>query len=108
MSEGATWIVSDREVSAYLILYSSGDVSFAPQRLGSPHITSHTPEQNGLIDRFFRSLKEECVWQHNFESFSAASEKVGSWIKSYNEQRPHQSLGYQSPAQLRKRRLLVA
>ncbi|NKB81381.1 MAG: transposase [Nitrospirales bacterium] len=24
-------------------------------------ITPYTPEQNGLIERFFRSLKEECV-----------------------------------------------
>jgi putative transposase len=25
-------------------------------------ITPYTPEQNGIIERFFRSLKEECVW----------------------------------------------
>ncbi len=30
------------------------------------HPPPHTPEQNGMIERFFRSLKEECVWQHNF------------------------------------------
>jgi transposase InsO family protein len=29
-------------------------------------ITPYTPEQNGIVERFFRSLKEECVWQHNF------------------------------------------
>jgi putative transposase len=32
----------------------------------------HTPEQNGLIERFFRSLKEECSWQHNFADFEEA------------------------------------
>ncbi len=68
----------------------------------------YTPEQNGPIESFFRSLKEECVWQHNFESFSEASEKVRSWIRWYNEERPHQALGYQSPVQFRKSRLLVA
>jgi putative transposase len=31
-------------------------------RLGQEFITPYTPEQNGLIERFFRSLKEECVW----------------------------------------------
>jgi len=30
--------------------------------------TPYTPEQNGLVERFFRSLKEECVWLHNFGS----------------------------------------
>ena len=29
-------------------------------------ITPYTPEQNGIVERFFRSLKKECVWQHNF------------------------------------------
>jgi putative transposase len=50
-------------------------------RLKQEYITPYTPEQNGLIERFFRSLKEGCVWQHNFDSFQQASEKVGSWIR---------------------------
>ncbi|WP_069384380.1 integrase core domain-containing protein [Halomonas caseinilytica] len=32
--------------------------------------TPYTPEQSGLVERFFRSLKEECLWQHRFESLS--------------------------------------
>jgi putative transposase len=74
-------------------------------RLKQEYITPYTPEQNGMIERFFRSLKEECVWQHNFETFTQASEKVGSWIRWYNQERPHQALGYQSPLQFRKRLL---
>jgi putative transposase len=77
-------------------------------RLKQEYITPYTPEQNGLIERFFRRLKEECVWQHNFDSFSQAGEKVGSWIRWYNEERPHQGLRYESPAQFRKRQPLVA
>jgi putative transposase len=30
-------------------------------RLRQEFITPYTPEQNGIIERFFRSLKEECV-----------------------------------------------
>ena len=30
-------------------------------RLPREFITPDTPEQNGAIERFFRSLKEECV-----------------------------------------------
>jgi putative transposase len=33
-------------------------------RLQQEFITPYTPEQNGIIERFFRSLQEECVWQH--------------------------------------------
>jgi hypothetical protein len=43
-------------------------------------MTPYTPEQN-VIERFFRSLKEECVWQH-----SAATpgdvDSMGSLLKS--------------------------
>ena len=31
-------------------------------RLSQEFITPYTPQQNGMIERFFRSLKEECVW----------------------------------------------
>ena len=39
-------------------------------RLRQEFITPYTPEQNGIVERFFRSLKEECVWQHNFGDFA--------------------------------------
>ena len=29
--------------------------------LAQEFITPYTPEQNGIIERFFRSVKEECV-----------------------------------------------
>jgi putative transposase len=64
-------------------------------------ITPYTPEQNGLIERFFRSLKEECVWQHNFASFAEARTAITQWIEWYNAERPHQALGYHSPRQFR-------
>jgi len=47
------------------------------------------------VERFIRSLKEECVWQHRFESISHAREVIGQWIRHYNTERPHQALGYQ-------------
>src|SRR5262249_46326148 len=66
-------------------------------------ITPYTPEQNRIVERFFRSLKEECVWQHSFSSFVEARRAVRRWIRWYNERRPHQALGYLSPRQYRER-----
>ena len=63
-------------------------------RLPQEIITPYTPEQNGLIERWFRSLKEECVWHHQFHSFADARIVIGQWIRWYNEERPHQALGY--------------
>jgi putative transposase len=70
-------------------------------RLSQEFITPYTPEQNGMIERFFRSLKEECTWLHNFQSFDEAKRTISTWIRFYNEQRPHQSLGYLSPHEYR-------
>ncbi len=33
-----------------------------------------------MIERFFRSFKEECVWQHNFVTFDEAYNKIADWI----------------------------
>jgi len=72
-------------------------------------VTPYTPEQNGMIERFFRSLKEECVWLTNFHSFEVARREISRWIHWHNEGRPHQSLGYLSPKQYRqKQAALVA
>lgn len=78
-------------------------------RLRQEFIRPYTPEQNGMIERFFRSLKEECVWMRPFRSFREAQREIGRWIAWYNEGRPHQALGYLSPRRFRAQQLnLVA
>jgi transposase InsO family protein len=72
-------------------------------RLTQEFITPYTPEQNGIIERFFRSLKEGCVWQHNFTSFDHARRELTAWIRWYNDERPLQVLGYRSPREFRAR-----
>ena len=69
-------------------------------RLRQEFITPYTPEQNGMIECFFRSLKEECVWQQ-IPNFAAARRAVRRWIAWYNDRRPHQALSYLSPRQYR-------
>jgi transposase len=70
-------------------------------------ITPYTPQQNGLIERFFRSLKEECVWITAFDSFQEAKQAVARWIRWYNQERPHQALGYLSPSEFHRQRQAV-
>lgn len=71
-------------------------------RLKQEFVTPYTPEQNGLIERFFRSLKEECTWQYNFRSFREAKQIIEKWIEWYNNLRPHQSLNYLSPFEFKQ------
>jgi putative transposase len=54
-------------------------------RLQQEFITPYTPEQNGIIERFFRSLKEECIWQHTFQTFEEARRVIRDWLHWYNE-----------------------
>jgi len=62
-------------------------------------ITPHTPQQNGLIERLIRTLKEQCVHRHRFETLQHASRVIGDWIEFYNRRRPHQALGMKTPAE---------
>jgi putative transposase len=60
-------------------------------------IPPRSPEYNGVVERFFRTLKQECVWLHRFESFEEAERVILPWIEHYNTERQHSALGYLSP-----------
>ena len=62
-------------------------------------ITPHCPQQNGMVERLIRTLKEQCVHRHRFESVQHASRIIADWILFYNTQRPHQALKMKMPAE---------
>ena len=62
-------------------------------------ITPLCPQQNGMVERVIRTLKEQCVHRHRFESQQHATRVVGDWIQFYNHRRPHQALGMKTPAE---------
>lgn len=43
-------------------------------------ITPHCPQQNGMVERVIRTLKEQCVHRHRFESIQHAVRAIGDWI----------------------------
>ncbi|MDK3075697.1 integrase core domain-containing protein [Sedimentitalea sp. JM2-8] len=62
-------------------------------------ITPHCPQQNGMVERVIRTLKEQCVRRHRFESIQHAVRVIGDWISVYNNRRPHQALAMHTPAE---------
>jgi putative transposase len=55
-----------------------------------------------MIEHFFRTPKEDCTWQYNFSSFVEVKATISNRIGWYNAERPHSSLGYQSPQHFRQ------
>jgi putative transposase len=52
---------------------------------------------NVYVERFWRSVKYECVYLHAFETGSKAREGIGRWVRFYNERRPHSTHGIKTP-----------
>lgn len=55
------------------------------------------PWQNGVNESFFDKLRDECLNMECFAHLTEARVVLGAFRKHYNEQRPHSSLGYQTP-----------
>jgi len=70
--------------------------------LGNSPAFVHEPETNGVIERFFRTLKEECLWIHDFRDAEHARDVVGRWIETYNEEWLIERHGYRSPRAVRR------
>jgi putative transposase len=70
--------------------------------LAQEYIPPYTPQQNGMIERFFLTLKQECVWLQRFESHDHAFEIVADWLDRYDTDRPHSALGYLTPKEYRE------
>ena len=54
---------------------------------------------NIFIERLWRSLKYEAVYLHELTDGFTAERVIGEWIDFYNTERPHSSLGGQTPAE---------
>ncbi len=52
---------------------------------------------NVFIERLWRSLKYECVYLHAFETGSELRAGLARWVRYYNADRPHSSLGGRTP-----------
>jgi putative transposase len=63
------------------------------------HIQPGKPTQNARVESFHGRLREECLRVSWFQNLFDARRKIAIWRQDYNEQRPHSSLNYRTPAE---------
>lgn len=55
---------------------------------------------NIIMERFFRTLKYNCIFINDFKNVVELKEGINLYINKYNNQRFHSSIGYQKPMNL--------
>jgi transposase InsO family protein len=72
--------------------------------LGIEHwLTSpHRPQTNGKVERFFRTLDEECLLLKDPGCSARRTQDVHEFVKYYNQERPHLSLHGLTPVERRQ------
>ena len=55
---------------------------------------------NRFVERLWRSLKYEDIYLRGYEHGRELRQGVGNWFGDYNDYRPHQALGYATPAEV--------
>ncbi len=92
-------IVSDNgtEFTSRAILKWAGD-----NDVDWHYIDPGKPQQNGFIESFNGSLRDELLNEEIFDTLDDARRKLALWRYDYNHVRPHSSLGNQTPAEARR------
>jgi len=65
------------------------------------HIEPGKPNQNGFVERFNRTYRHEVLDAY----LDQVGELTYEWLRSYNEERPHDALDNLTPAEYRERLL---
>lgn len=68
----------------------------------SHFIAPGSPWQNGFRESFHSRLREEFLFGTLFASVSEAKVLCEAFRREYNEERPHQALGYLTPAEFKQ------
>ncbi|MEA4853505.1 MAG: IS3 family transposase [Christensenella sp.] len=56
------------------------------------------PHDNAVAETFFATLKKEEVYRRNYKSERDFIKSIDTYMKFYNEMRPHRTLAYKTPA----------
>ena len=72
------------------------------------YIQPGKPAQNGFIERFNRTYREEVLDMYMFGSVDEVKEITEKWLEDYNNNRPHEALKNIAPKQFSRCHRIVA
>ena len=82
--------------------YTSHDFRSTVKALGigkHEFIWKNTPEQNGHVESFHKTLKKEYIWPREFDNYQEAAQALAEAFADYNNERIHSSIEYMTPAE---------
>jgi transposase InsO family protein len=79
--------------------YLSRRFTAACQHLGLRHLRTrpYTPRTNGKAERFIQTLLREWAYARPYATSRRRERALLSWLRYYNQRRPHTSLAYRAP-----------
>lgn len=99
-------VTGDGEIQPLAIVTDNGaamrSVRLARWFDDRPHLvhvrTRHrSPQTNGVIERFFQSIKYEHLYRYEIGDGDALADHVAGYLTTYNQTRPHEAIGWQRP-----------
>lgn len=90
--------------------YTGADCAALVEKWGLVHTFAPVgrPTGNAVAERVIRTMKEEVIWLRDWKNAAELREALLAWMVRYNTQRPHQALGWRTPAEYRAEKLGLA
>jgi putative transposase len=86
--------------SQYVSNHFQSEIAFLG--IGSSPSFVRSPEGNGCIERFFRTLKEQLLWVRVFRNAEEVRQAAAAWITLYNEHWLIERHDHRAPAAVRR------
>lgn len=66
---------------------------------GMSHVRTspYYPQSNGKLERWHKTIKQDCIRKHCPETLDEACKRVNEYIEYYNTKRLHSAIGYVAP-----------
>jgi transposase InsO family protein len=90
--------------------YTGADCAALVEKWGLVHTFAPVgrPTGNAVAERVIRTMKEEVIWLRDWKNAAELREALLAWVVRYNTRRPHQALGWKTPAEYRAEKLGLA